>query len=63
MLNPYLVKIENEDGGSKNIYCKINEGEAGAIIDAIEKYTDWSAYHTYNDDKTTMSFKPVHFQH
>jgi len=27
-------------------------------IEAIEKYTDWSAYHTYNDDKTTMSFKP-----
>jgi len=48
----------NAKDPEKNIYCKINEGEAGAIIDAIEKYTDWSAYHTYNDDKTTMSFKP-----
>jgi hypothetical protein len=48
----------NAKDPEKNIYCKINEHEAGAIIHAIEKYTDWSAYHTYNEDKTTMSFKP-----
>jgi len=48
----------NAKDPEKNIYCKINENEVGAIIEAIEKYTDWSAYHTYNDDKTTMSFKP-----
>ena len=48
----------NAKDPEKNIYCKINENEAGAIIHAIEKYTDWSAYHTYNEDKTTMSFKP-----
>jgi hypothetical protein len=48
----------NAKDPEKNIYCKINEGEAGAILDSIEKYTEWSAYHTYNEDKTTMSFKP-----
>ena len=48
----------NAKDPEKNIFCKINEHEAGAIIHAIEKYTDFSAYHTYNDDKTSISFKP-----
>ena len=48
----------NAKDPEKNIYCKINENEAGAILDAIENYTEFSAFHTYNDDKTTISFKP-----
>lgn len=48
----------NAKDPEKNIYCKINENEAGAIIDALEKYSEFSAYHTYNDDKTTISLKP-----
>ena len=48
----------NAKDPEKNIYCKINENEAGAILDSIEKYSQWSAYHTYNDDKTTLSLKP-----
>jgi len=48
----------NAKDPEKNIYCKINENEAGAILHAIEKYKEWSAFHTYNDDKTTISFKP-----
>tara|TARA_X000001316_G_C921795_1_gene36375 strand:- start:773 stop:1237 length:465 start_codon:yes stop_codon:yes gene_type:complete len=48
----------NAKDPEKNIYCKINENEAGAILDAIEKYSDFSAFHTYNDDKTTISLKP-----
>ena len=42
----------------KNIYFKLNENEVGGILHAIENYTDFSAYHTYNDDKTQISFKP-----
>jgi uncharacterized membrane protein len=48
----------NAKNPEKNIFCKINENEAGAILNSIEKYTEWSAFHTYNEDKTTMSFKP-----
>ena len=48
----------NAKDPEKNIYCKINESEAGAIIDTIEKYSEWSAFHTYNDDKTSLSLKP-----
>ena len=48
----------NAKAPEKNIYCKINENEVGAVLDAIEKYTEFSAFHTYNDDKTTISFKP-----
>ena len=28
------------------------------MLNAIENYTEFSAYHTYNDDKTQISFKP-----
>jgi hypothetical protein len=28
------------------------------MLVAIENYTEFSAYHTYNDDKTQISFKP-----
>lgn len=48
----------NAKDPEKNIYCKINENEVGAVMDAIENYTEFSAFHTYNDDKTTISFKP-----
>mgnify|MGYP001036862881 CR=1 FL=1 len=48
----------NAKDPEKNIYCKINENEVGAILNAIEKYSDFSAFHTYNDDKTTISLKP-----
>ncbi len=48
----------NAKDPEKNIYCKINENEAGAILHSIEKYTEWTAYHTYNDDKTSLSLKP-----
>jgi uncharacterized membrane protein len=48
----------NAKDPEKNIYCKINENEVGAVLNAIEKYGEFSAYHTFNDDKTTISFKP-----
>jgi hypothetical protein len=49
---------ENSKDPEKNIYFKLNENEVGAILNAIEKYSDFSAYHTYNEDKTQISFKP-----
>ena len=48
----------NAKNPEKNIYFKLNENEVGGILHAIENYTDFSAYHTYNDDKTQISFKP-----
>ena len=49
---------ENSKDPEKNIYFKLNENEIGGMLIAIENYTEFSAYHTYNDDKTQISFKP-----
>jgi len=48
----------NAKNPEKNIYFKLNENEVGAMLYAIENYTEFSAFHTYNDDKTIISFKP-----
>ena len=48
----------NAKDPEKNIYFKLNENEVGGILYAIENYAEFSAYHTYNDDKTQISFKP-----
>lgn len=48
----------NAKDAEKNIYFKLNENEVGGVLYAIENYTEFSAYHTYNDDKTQISFKP-----
>tara|TARA_B100001093_G_C26113330_1_gene711860 strand:+ start:51 stop:518 length:468 start_codon:yes stop_codon:yes gene_type:complete len=48
----------NAKDPEKNIYFKLNENEIGGMLNAIENYTEFSAYHTYNDDKTQISFKP-----
>jgi hypothetical protein len=48
----------NAKDAEKNIYFKLNENEVGGILYAIENYAEFSAYHTYNDDKTQISFKP-----
>ena len=48
----------NAKDPEKNIYFKFSENEVGGMLNAIENYTDFSAYHSYNDDKTQISFKP-----
>lgn len=48
----------NAKDPEKNIYFKLNENEIGGLLYAIENYTEFSAYHTYNDDRTQISFKP-----
>lgn len=37
---------------------KFNEIEMGGLIYAIRTYDKFSAFHTFNDDKTTISFLP-----
>jgi hypothetical protein len=48
----------NAKDPEKNIYFKLNENEIGGMLNAIENYTEFSAFHSYNDDKTQISFKP-----
>jgi predicted restriction endonuclease len=48
----------NAKDPEKNIYFKLSENEVGGVLNAIENYTEFSAYHSYNDDKTQISFKP-----
>lgn len=48
----------NAKDPEKNIYFKLGENEVGGMLNAIENYTEFSAYHSYNDDKTQISFKP-----
>ena len=49
---------ENAKNPEKSISIKLNEVEVGGLIHAIEKYTDFSAFHSYEDNKTAISFKP-----
>jgi len=35
----------------------LNEVEIGGLINAIENHTEFSAYHSYEDNKTQISFK------
>ena len=48
----------NAKDPEKNIYFKLGENEVGGMLNAIENYTEFSAYHSYNEDKTQISFKP-----
>ena len=42
----------------KSVSIKLNEVEVGGFIYAIEKYTEFSAFHSFEDNKTQISFKP-----
>jgi len=48
----------NAKNPEKSISIKLNEIEIGGFIHAIEKYKDFSAFHSYEDNKTSISFKP-----
>ena len=50
--------IENSKNPEKSISLKLNENELGGFIYAIEQYTEFSAFHTYEENKTAISFKP-----
>tara|TARA_R110002020_G_scaffold137259_4_gene306173 strand:+ start:177 stop:659 length:483 start_codon:yes stop_codon:yes gene_type:complete len=48
----------NAKNPDKSVSIKLNEVEIGGLIYAIEKYTDFSAFHSFDDNKTSISFKP-----
>ena len=48
----------NAKNPEKSISIKLNEIEIGGFIHAIEKYKDFSAFHSYEDNKTSISFFP-----
>jgi hypothetical protein len=49
---------ENSKNPEKSISLKLNENELGGFIYAIEQYAEFSAFHTYEENKTAISFKP-----
>ena len=49
---------ENAKNPEKSISIKLNEIEVGGLIFAIEKYNQFSSFHSYEDNKTSISFKP-----
>jgi hypothetical protein len=48
----------NKDNPDKNLNLKFNEFECGAIIDAIERRNEYSTFHNFEDNKTTIKFTP-----
>ena len=49
---------ENAKNPEKTISVKINEFEMGGFIRAIEEYSEFKAFHSYEDNKTTINFGP-----
>lgn len=49
---------ENAKNPEKTTVVKLNEFELGSFIYAVEQYTEWSAFHSFDDNKTAISFKP-----
>jgi hypothetical protein len=49
---------ENAKNPEKNINFKLTENEIGGMIYAIRNYSDFSAFHTFDENKTQITFKP-----
>lgn len=49
---------ENAKNPDKTIVVKLNEFELGGFINAIENYGEYSGFHTFEDNKTAILFKP-----
>lgn len=47
----------NKDNPDKSVSVKFNEIELGNLIYSIRAYKDFSAFHTFGEDKTTITFK------
>jgi len=50
--------MENKDNPDKNINLKFNEFECGSIVDCIEKRYEYSTFHQFEKNKTTIKFTP-----
>ena len=48
----------NAKDPEKSISIKLNEIEIGGFINAIINYKEFSAFHSYEDNKTSILFKP-----
>lgn len=49
---------ENRSDPDKNINVKLNEFEAGAIINSIKNRYEYNAFHSYEENKTSIKFAP-----
>ncbi len=49
---------DNLDNPDKNIIVKFNEFEMGHIIHAFRTRMDYSTFHAFGDDKTSIKFAP-----
>ena len=50
--------FNNKDNPDQSVSVKFNEIELGNLIYSIKNYKDFSAFHTFGEDKTTITFKP-----
>ncbi|NVM35101.1 MAG: hypothetical protein HWN81_05865 [Candidatus Lokiarchaeota archaeon] len=48
----------NHKDPEKSISVKFNEVEIGGFISAVENYKKFSAYHTFDDNSTSIMFSP-----
>lgn len=48
----------NKDDPTKNLNLKFNEFECGSIIDALERRYEYSTFHKFEENKTTIKFSP-----
>jgi len=46
----------NKDNPEKTIAIKLNETEIGGLIHAIRVYGDWKAFHSFQENKTQISW-------
>ena len=49
---------ENAKNPDKTITFKLNEIEAAGLIYAVSEYVEYKAFHSYEENKTTINFKP-----
>jgi len=49
---------ENVKNPDKTIIVKLNEFELGGFINAIENYGEYNAFHSFEENKTSIQFKP-----
>jgi hypothetical protein len=49
---------ENVKNPEKTAIIKLNEFEIGGLINAIENYCEYKAFHSHETNKTAISFKP-----
>ena len=49
---------ENRNNPDKNLTIKLNEVECGEFISAFENRLDYSSYHDFDDNKTSIKISP-----